>query len=682
VHTARRVLLDAIILAALVSAALVYGWLGYLAPRAAELPMTTPGAVLAVRSFNDLEWLPDGARFRWTNGQSRLQVPNPGGPVRLRLRLLDGPLSTTPLTLEASGRPFELRLLPGLRRYELLLPAAQTERLELVFATPTATLAGRTIGVGLAGVRSAGGGTLPTAVFAPLALVTAGCYLLLRRAQYRRSQAVALVLALLLATALWLHAGGWQYALLGRALVPLGIAALVAAGLDRIQARKNGVQYPSVPVRVFIAPPLVVMMLLLGAIALRLPWLLAPDPSGDLELAARRMFYLHTEGLPGAYRRGGDYMPLRLYYLWAASQLVGLAGASFTDPIAPLTKLLIKLPQLLSDLATVLVIYGYTRWTGVFTTEDSEAAEQEGTQGIPASDVGSRFAMLSVFSVAGIAAMYTAAPPVWINSAWWGQVDAWLMLPMLAAVLLVGQGAGRGWAFWAVALLIKTQAIIIAPVLFLATLRRHGARGLVRGAVVAGVVLLAGVAPLVLAGQGFGLLEAYLGAVGRFPRTTYGAYNLWYLALGGNAVNDFDAAFGQFSYRQIGFGLLGTATLLVCAALWRRNSAGGRAEAAATLALAFFVLPTQMHARYLFLPLAFVALAACADRRFVALFVLLAASATINLFGILDGFWPAATALINVTPLPLVCAVVNIAALLVLLGRLIVRAFATAPVNP
>jgi hypothetical protein len=667
-----RFLPDIIILAALLGAAWLCGWLGFLAPRAAELPMATPGAVLPVRSFNDLEPLPDGVQFRWTSGQSRLGVPNSGGPVRLRLHMLDGPLGATPLTLDVNGRRLDMRLLPGLRRYDLLLPPAQAERLELMFATPTTTLARREIGIGIAGVRTAGGGMVPLAVLLALTLATLGCYTLLRHAHYRGPLAAGIVVALLLAVALWLHAGGWQYALAGRALVPLGMAALVAAGLDLAQKRRRAEEQKRRTLLLSFSPLLLfsfslpLALLVVLALALRLPWLVAPDSTGDLELAARRMFYLATEGLAGAYLNGGDYMPLRLYYLWAAGQVVGLAGASFTDPIAPLTKLVIKLPQLLADLATAVVIYGYARWILV------KASSRGGAT--PPVDQPFREA----WTAALVAAMYTAAPPVWINSAWWGQVDAWLMLPMLGAVLLLGRGAGRGWALWAVALLIKTQAIIIVPVLFIATVRRHGARGVVRGAAVTGAVLFAGIAPLVFAGQGFGLVEAYLGAVGRFPRTTYGAYNLWYLALGGNTVNDFDAVLGPFSYRQLGFGLLGAATLLVCAALWRRSDTPGRAGAGAALALAFFVLPTQMHARYLFLPLAFVALAVCSERRLAPLFVLLVASATINVFGILDGFWPAATALINATPLPFVCAVVNIAALLVLLGRLLGASFATA----
>ncbi|HWQ13621.1 MAG TPA: glycosyltransferase 87 family protein [Roseiflexaceae bacterium] len=650
-----RCALDSVILLGLLCAALFFALLGYAAPRAADLPMSTPSAIMPERSFHDLERFPDRTPYRWTADESRLGVPNPGGMLRLRLRLLDGPAGHTPLRLRAAGLALDFAVRPGIRRYELLLPPSAGERVELIFSSPTVPLAGRSLGVALIGVRLAGGAAPPGQAPLVLAAATLGAYALLRRAGQRLPAAALMTLALQGLAALWLHLGGWQYALLARALLPLGAAALLAALLDRpttndqrpmTSAPGSGFDHVGGVVRRSSVVPLALLLAL--ALAVRLPWLLAPDPTGDLELAARRMYYLYTEGLAGAYRRGGDYMPLRLYILWGLSQVVGAAGASFAEPIAPLTMLLVKLPQLTADLATAAVVYAVQR--SVFSVQ--------------------RSAFL-------LAALYTLAPPVWINSAWWGQVDALLMLPMLGAVLLLERAGGRwAWACWALALLIKAQAIILAPVLYVATLRRHGARGLLAGAAVAAGVFAAGCAPLALAGQGFGLAEAYQGAVGRFPRTTYGAYNLWHLALGGAAVNDFDAALGPLSYRQIGLALLGAATLLVCAALWRRSDGPGRVEAAAAVALAFFTLPTQMHARYAFLSLAFVALAASADRRLAGLFLALATCATLNLLGILSGFWPAATAFVRASPLPLVCAVVNLAALGVLLARLLYAAFA------
>ncbi|NJO07091.1 MAG: hypothetical protein HC876_17125 [Chloroflexaceae bacterium] len=158
-------------------------------------------------------------------------------------------------------------------------------------------------------------------------------------------------------------------------------------------------------------------------------------------------------------------------------------------------------------------------------------------------------------------------------------------------------------------------------------------------------------------------MQAYLGSVGRFPKLTAGAYNLWYLITLGDGGHDVGQGVGSLSYRLIGFLLVGTVALLVGVVLLRRADSLTRAGAAAVLALAFFALPTQIHERYLFFPLAFLALRIPGDQRMVVPFVLLAFSATLNIFGDLNGFIPFLAPLIADSVLPYVLAVLNLAVL-------------------
>jgi Gpi18-like mannosyltransferase len=378
------------------------------------------------------------------------------------------------------------------------------------------------------------------------------------------------------------------------------------------------------------------------ALCARVPWLAAPDPVGDLELSARRMGFLRAEGLSGAYHDDGDYMPLRLYWLRGFSALPFLDDSSFRAPLPAATLLLIKLPGLLADLATIGLLYIWSRrW---------RAAP----------------------SAAVLAAVYALSPPVWMNVAWWGQVDAVLVLPLLLMVALLGRARGRwSWVCWAGALLVKPQAIVFAPVLYLATLRRYGCQGLVSGGAIAAGLIALGCAPLVLAGQGPGLLQAYAGSVGRFPQLTNRAYNLWYLVTLGASGSDVGSGLGPFSLRLVGMLLMGCATLLVCVALLYRWDAPTRALGAAILALAFFTLPTQIHERYLFLPLAFVMMRAAADRPLIIAYLILMVSATLNILGTLRGFSAPAYQVIAASPIPLVLAVINILALVALIGRLL-----------
>jgi hypothetical protein len=219
--------------------------------------------------------------------------------------------------------------------------------------------------------------------------------------------------------------------------------------------------------------------------------------------------------------------------------------------------------------------------------------------------------------------------------------------------------------------LIKPQAIILAPLMFMSTLRRHGCRGLVEGGGIVSAMLIVAATPIVLAGQGPGLYQAAAGSVGRFPVVTNRAYNLWYLVAQDRPVSDVASHVGALSYRSIGLLLVGAVALLVMLAIWRRPDVLMRAKGAAVLALAFFVLPTQIHERYAFFALPFLLLVAAADGRVLLAFGILCITATINNLGAIGGFWPEAHVWIRTGPLPLIVAGMNILVLLGLIGRMV-----------
>lgn len=632
-------------LLALIVAALALPQLAYRAPRAAGLPIDAQPVMLPLDGFHEVEQFADQpGLYRWTRGPATLRLPNPGGPAVLRAVLAGGPGRSVPAQARAGESAVAFTVRPEPRSYLLALPATGGERVALQLDAPLVAAGNRELGLVVGDMRIAGGGTAPSRVPLALAIATAGLYLLLRQAGLRRAYAAAGVLAFQILALLWQVAGLWRYGLLGQLLLLVGAAGLAAVALERIWPPVPSPEQPRA--RLTRRDWLIVAALIGAALCVRLPWLAAPDPVGDLELSGRRMGALYASGLAGAYGQDGDYMPLRLYWLLGFSRLVPLLGGGFADPLPPPTLILIKLPGLLADLFTVALIYAWgRRW---------RAAR----------------------GAAIIAALYTFAPPVWMVVAWWGQVDAILLLPLLGMVTLLDWSGGRwSWACWAVALLIKTQAIIFAPVLFVATLRRHGCRSVAQGGALAAALLAAGGAPMALAGQGPGMAQAYIGAVGRFPQITNRAYNLWYLVTLGAGRSDLDRALGPLSYRLVGMLLLGGAALLACAALWRRNDGPARVEAAAVVALAFFMLPTQIHERYLFFSLAFLALRAPSDGRVLIAYVILVASATLNTLGALSGFSPAATAAIASSPLPVTIAAVNLVVLAALVGHLLVTSW-------
>lgn len=659
-------ILDLLALVLLLGTALLAAQLGYRAPGSAAFTIDAPEVALPLAGFHELERFTDrDGVFRWTRGGGLVEVPNPGGAAAVRLQLAGGTGRTVPAQLGQDEFVLPFDVAPAPRTYRLLLPPASGERRLLRIESPTVREGRRDLGVVVGDVGIAQWdrtSAAPARALLALLVATGAAYLLARQAGLLTWQAAGIVLALQVLVALWQAAGGWRYALVGQLLLLASAAALAAVVAERwlmaggrtrnqeprAESREPTTDYPAeraaVPAdhRLPLAP---LLLLILAALALRLPWLVAPDPVGDLELSARRLGQLYQSGWAGAYTFNGDYMPIRLLVLRGLSQLVLPLGGVFQADPPSATLLLIKLPGLLCDLVTIGLIFVWSRrWC-------------------------------SDRAAVGIAALYTLAPPVWINVAWWGQVDAFLMLPMLLAVALLDRAGGRwSWAAWAIALLIKPQAIIIAPLLYVATLRRHGTRGLLQGGGLAIGLIALGCLPLVLAGQGPGLMQAYLGSVGRFPKLTNGAWNLWYLVTGGVDTLDWGQGLGPLSFHLIGFLLLGLVVLLVCLALFftpLRDDGGLRVEGAALLALAFFMLPTEIHERYAFFPLAFLALRLASAPRLIWPYLVLVSTATLNIIGELSGFVPPVYAYLSSSVLPLIFTAINLLVLIGLLGHLL-----------
>lgn len=226
------------------------------------------------------------------------------------------------------------------------------------------------------------------------------------------------------------------------------------------------------------------------------------------------------------------------------------------------------------------------------------------------------------------AALYLFIPVTWYDSAVWGQVDSLAMLPMLLAVWLVIDRKPE-WAFvlFTVAVLTKPQGALIIFILAPVLLGQIVAKDLKWSRLATSffaafltflVICLPWdmesyaprtVAGIPILGDIFGLVGQYIYNANYFHVLTANAFNLW--ALGGriplaHIIPDDDAIWIGDKYQIfgipaqfIGLGLFLIVASTTAIVLFKKREPIAVLTGFALLLVAFFVLPTRVHERYL-----------------------------------------------------------------------------------
>lgn len=602
----------------------------YRLPRRTVLEPDIPAAMLPANGlygveYNDFYQL----RYRWTNGNATLELPNPGqAPLLWSATLSAGADRQAALIFHSTNLSLPLTITAQPRRYLLIIPNAATgERFPLrlqgdAFTEP----GGRLLGVllGTQGLATLGPAIPPRALLLLFGACGIVLFLLLRQAGWRLLTTLQFGIVFVTLLALWQHAGLWRYALLGRILTMLLVGGVAALLLARWLAKQPPLTYAQRSAqRPWQSSTTSHLLLLLALFLLtRLPLVGLPDRVGDLELFARWSAAANQQGLGGAYAVGSDYPPGTLYLLSGLGWLAAAWDLSLVTPLSYRASLLVKSVALLADAALVILIYCWMcRWRSP------------------------RQALL-------LTLLYMLTPPVLINAAWWGQIDALLMLCLVASFTLHDSWSGRwSWILWGLALLIKPQGILLLPILAPLTLRRWGLSTLINNILLALASFGLGLLPMVLSGLGPQTYAVYQGSVGHYPYPTLRAYNIWYLLTGGAGdlgdpaitvptPRDDSIWLLGLTYRQVGLLLLVLAVVCIAWRTMRRPTLARASMAFALTTLAFFLLPTQIHERYMYFSFAPLALAMAFDQRLVYAYGALALANTFNLLRALS-FIPA-----------------------------------------
>lgn len=309
-----------------------------------------------------------------------------------------------------------------------------------------------------------------------------------------------------------------------------------------------------------------------------------------------------------------DYPPGYFYVLWIIGHIYAL--------IAPHGNLalfaeLVKLPAILMDLADGVLIYAIVR-----------------------RFAGERWAL-------GAAALFILNPATIFVSAAYGQVDS---IPagfvLLGIYLLLRSDEAKtpavpiatAWVALCYSLLIKPQAAVLIPlfVLFAFTNKerlRERVTGTVAGIIAAFIAALILTLPFhpsanPVAVYGF-LLAKYSYASSVYAVNSVNAFNLWSILHG---FWDKDNQLILFVPQYIwGIVLVLAATALTLVRYWQAKTGQAFLESAAILTLAFFMLATRMHERYIYDGLTLTIACVPFARRYVWAAVAFSATMFVNL---------------------------------------------------
>jgi Gpi18-like mannosyltransferase len=328
----------------------------------------------------------------------------------------------------------------------------------------------------------------------------------------------------------------------------------------------------------------IVSVLVLGAVA-RLVLLPSAGFRDDIDQFVGWVHHIATSGLGTLYGETAagpvTFGPV-MGYVWAILATADPAFRTVEDASDVGVRMLMKLPAVAADLGlAILVSYALRDW--------------------PRWAVGGAAAIL-------------LHPAVIDVSAWWGQYESIYLLSALAATVLAINGR-NGWAAVAIAvsLMTKPQALpLVLPFAawFWAT---SGVRGLARAAIAGAATIVVLWVPFIASG---GPID-YIRNLGTYQNEIFNilslrAWNAWWLVqelvAGGAFIVDGTALLGPVTPRHLGYTIAVVLNIAVAVIVLRDPRPRTLILALGTSVLVFFSFATQMHERYAFGAIVFLAL--------------------------------------------------------------------------
>jgi dolichyl-phosphate-mannose-protein mannosyltransferase len=349
------------------------------------------------------------------------------------------------------------------------------------------------------------------------------------------------------------------------------IAAVFMVFLIMLLARDNsepsiGKRNPVLPLTLFIAI----------AIALRVVVAISFEGyASDIGCFKGWSVAAFEQGPANFYTSGmfADYPPGYMYLLYGLGWIRNVLNISGQSAVFTL---IIKIPSMIAEVVTAIILYR-----------------------VSSKQIGKMFGLLC-------SALVLFNPAMFFNSSAWGQIDAvFVLFIVLTLLYLRKENYLLGALFFAIAILIKPQAIMFAPVVglvyFYALFKKgqigKALLGIFGGAFIFAATIFLASLPFKGSQEPFWIVGKYIDAAGTYSYWSLNAFNL-YALVGKNFVpsSQLFLGLGYGAWIMISIGLICVTVIIL---QWRARASKPIFDLSGFLIVSVYMLVPAMHERYI-----------------------------------------------------------------------------------
>ena len=356
-------------------------------------------------------------------------------------------------------------------------------------------------------------------------------------------------------------------------------------------------------------PVFLIVLISIIAIGIRLYFLFKPGYANDIQAFLEWGGRINKDGFWSLY--GGDFYKTNgIDYPFLIPLITSLwlnIGSSIKDPEA--IKTFFKVLPTLGEIALILV--------SSFAVYHSKAKYKW-------------WLIILIILSPGLALVSSA----------WGQVDSIMTLFILLGFIFERKNKYIATTFFFLSLITKPQAAIAVFIYYLYLLSKKKYQDFFKQFFFMMILMSVFYAIFFYLGQS-NFFSTYINSVGRYKYLSLYAFNLWWLLKGMKCWYIMDDAGAVISHKTAGLILF---TLFeVPAIIYIFKKTRTLAEILLVTAysyLVFFIFPTEMHERYLYIGVALMAVPAILNKKILLIYVLLSITFLINIFLVLQTTFP------------------------------------------